>query len=793
MKEKPSFLAGLFILCASSAAVIYTLTGNPLPDSIPASSPPEVFSAERAMVHLRFIAAEPHAAGSRRNAVVRDFITAQLRHFPYPFEIQKTVFARSYLPGVIFGASLENIILRIPSANNPRKNAVLLTCHYDSVPHGNGAGDNSNSCAGFLEAIRALHSQHDLQLKNDLIFLFSDAEETGLIGAAAFAERHRWMKDVRAVVDFEGRGNQGPSALFETGPGSGQMVKAYMSSIKYHRANSLTAAAYDLLPNDTDFTVFRRMAMPGLNFALFHGLPFYHTALDNPANIDLRSVQHQGDNIMASALSLGKLDLTLPPEDPGIYFDLGGKGFFQYSILTGRILGIFTLLLLAAIFIGGGRSIRLSFRKTVSGLLLALLLILTAAGVTYLFLKVMSLRLDSPAAFFFGEPYNGVHYRAVIMIIPGLIVLLFLSQLHRFRLAWTDLSAGALFILCLLLALSLIWMPGASFFFQWPLLCGLLAFYFTAQKDVSHQSMPALIFCLPVILIGADNFPEFLLALSARLGAPLTVPMTLYWLCLLPLLVYIRKNAEYLAAVVLFALLFSALTELHRSGGYTASLPRQNTLMYLYNSNTNKARFASCDLQTDDWTRTFFPDDFRAMPDDFFPIINSCILTDKKFLLHSAPNIPHGSPDTRLAVPPSIYQVQRIQKGAEATLNFRLQTGPLSAMTVIFIKGMENKRAPRINGSVINPLSENMLKQAHRAITQSLNLDKWTIIRFQAAPAGLSFEIPVKNGPVEILVVDVVLKLPVFPSMPVRPVWTVPAPNFFPSDAVYTSRSFSFQ
>ena len=70
-----------------------------------------------------------------------------------------------------------------------------------------------------LETLRALKSSPPL--KNDTVFLFTDGEEVGLLGATAFVKEHPWAKDIGVALNFEARGSSGPSFMFETSDGNG--------------------------------------------------------------------------------------------------------------------------------------------------------------------------------------------------------------------------------------------------------------------------------------------------------------------------------------------------------------------------------------------------------------------------------------------------------------------------------------------------------------------------------------------------------------------------------------------
>ena len=90
------------------------------------------------------------------------------------------------------------------------------------VPAAPGAADAGSGVAAILESARAFRSGP--APRNDVILLFTDGEELGLLGARAFVEQHPWAKDVRVAVNFEARGTSGPAQMFETGPDNGAVV-----------------------------------------------------------------------------------------------------------------------------------------------------------------------------------------------------------------------------------------------------------------------------------------------------------------------------------------------------------------------------------------------------------------------------------------------------------------------------------------------------------------------------------------------------------------------------------------
>ena len=50
--------------------------------------------------------------------------------------------------------------------------------------------------------------------------------------------------------------------------------------------SSMFYEIYRTLPNDTDFTVFKRAGIPGVNFAYIENSQHYHRPQDNQANLE---------------------------------------------------------------------------------------------------------------------------------------------------------------------------------------------------------------------------------------------------------------------------------------------------------------------------------------------------------------------------------------------------------------------------------------------------------------------------------------------------------------------------
>ncbi len=177
----------------------------------PASAPPDVFSAERAMIHLSVISQEPHAKGSSAQAKVRDYLVRQLVDSGLEAEIQQI-------------SDLSNVVGRIRGSDST--GAIVILAHYDTASISPGAGDNGSGVAALVEIARALAVGP--VLKNDVIILFDDGEEGSIIfaGTKAFVSGHPWMKDVQVAISLD-TAVAGPISTNEVGPkNNGWLVQA---------------------------------------------------------------------------------------------------------------------------------------------------------------------------------------------------------------------------------------------------------------------------------------------------------------------------------------------------------------------------------------------------------------------------------------------------------------------------------------------------------------------------------------------------------------------------------------
>jgi hypothetical protein len=304
------------------------------------------FNQEEAMATLVSLAGEQeatHPTGSAANKAVRDRIVRELIGAGYSPEIQSAVQCSPAEFGT--GCSVVENIIAVHKGTKPGK-SVLATAHYDSVAAGPGIGDDLSGTAIMLELAAVIAGR---ETKNDVVFLITDGEETGLRGAIAFAERHPLFKQVGVVVNVEARGASGPSMMFETGKGNAALVDLFARTVAYPVANSLTYEIYQMLPNDTDFSIYRKKAnLAGFNFAFSNSASLYHSQNDNLANLDRFTLQHQGDNAFAVVGALADADLgSLRSAYDASYFDLHGTMLIVWPSLLNIPLALLALAAIA--------------------------------------------------------------------------------------------------------------------------------------------------------------------------------------------------------------------------------------------------------------------------------------------------------------------------------------------------------------------------------------------------------------------------------------------------------------
>lgn len=128
---------------------------------------------------------------------------------------------------------VENIVATLPGRSSTGR--VFLVAHYDTTFGSPGAADDQAAVAAIVESARALATSGPL--RNELVFLLTDGEEPGLLGAVSFVDQHRYGASGGVVLNFEGAGKAGPTVLYQTSVGNAGLIEAYAAAAPHPDAD----------------------------------------------------------------------------------------------------------------------------------------------------------------------------------------------------------------------------------------------------------------------------------------------------------------------------------------------------------------------------------------------------------------------------------------------------------------------------------------------------------------------------------------------------------------------------
>ncbi|WP_319926111.1 M28 family metallopeptidase [Xenorhabdus littoralis] len=334
---------------------------------------------------LSIIAAKPHPTVSAQQEQVRRYLLTEIQAMGYPVTEQPFLFtideliarqkkiysqldeyqrhefdaelarvgAKTFEEEVRIRSGLKqgnsaygtNIIAKRTSLS--AKNTILIVAHYDSVGTSPGAGDDGMAVASILQLMRDL--THVNTIKNNVIFLLTDGEELGLLGANYFANQltDEELQSISLVLNFEARGNHGTPVLFETSAQPYSLMTALNKNLSNITAFSFTPLIYNMLQNDTDYTVFKKKGITGLNFAVVQGFEHYHRMSDTIENISPETLFQYQDTVRKSGYYFvvqQDMDLLKHNKD-AVYFPLPIYGLVIIPPYAAFTLGIGILII----------------------------------------------------------------------------------------------------------------------------------------------------------------------------------------------------------------------------------------------------------------------------------------------------------------------------------------------------------------------------------------------------------------------------------------------------------------
>ncbi len=774
------------------------------PPAVDVDAPPTEFSATRAMKHLETIAAAPHPIGSAEHARVRDYLVGQIEALGLEALIQTETMVTHGNDGYRV-AKVKNVLTRLTGTEAGA--ALLLVAHYDSIYHSPGASDDGAGVAALLETARALRAGP--QLKNDVIFLFSDGEERRLVGAEAFQKHHPWASDVALVLNFEARGARGPSIMFETGPGTGPWMEEFASHAPHALASSYSHDAYRRLPNNTDFSVFMRAGKPGFNFAFIEDLNAYHSRLDTVERMDPRSLQHHGSNALSLARGFGDVDLGNPkPATDKIYFNVPLLGLVVYS--TWLAIPWAALLVVAAsvLLYLGIRS------ETLRPGRVLLSLIAVPAVVATTVLAVMLLHRGLFAYLIAGRGLlaDPSLYRLGLVLV-ALAVAAALLLIAGSKLGAGNLSAGAAVFGSIFALVTTFYLPSSSYLLCWPLVFSLLSLFILCKR-IPDGATPAtrigillLLLAVPAVVLWVPAVSLVGTAFGFRAGTVLAGATGLVISLLYPqvaLMAGSRRRWILPLAILTLGLGLSLMQAL--GTGYDDRRPRENSIFYALDPESQKAVWATLDEQVDAWTSQFLgPEGSPRVISGFFTFAPEFLAADAPLLPLPAPSVTDAAAHDAVAHDAVAHDAgahdadPTTEGGDSAVVETAGSTAEAAAGTgrrlQLRVESSRQASTLFLELRSESPISSLSVDGQEVISTQGPNPQGvWWALFYGVSPDGFDVEVGLEGqDPLNVLAVDRVYSLPEIPGFVYepRPKSMRPYANRL-SDASLVRRSFIF-
>lgn len=766
-------LYGFITLASLFLFVCLSLYLHEPPAAVPATSTPEKFSSGRAMKHLEVISQKPHPVGTFEHSSVRDYILRELSTGGgIESEVQTATGINQAWEGPLRAGTVQNILARLKGTDSSK--SILLVAHYDSAPMSFGASDDGSGVAVLLETLRALRTQPPL--KNNVIFLFTDGEEPGLLGAEAFTSEHPWAKDVELVLNFEARGHRGPAVMFETSDNNGWLIREFAKAAPHPVANSLAYEIYRILPNDTDLSVFKRANYRGLNFAYINGLSHYHTQLDSFQRIDERSLQHQGSYALGLTSHFGHVNLEKREEANAVYFNILQRWLVHYSSAwIAPLTGLIVLLLTATAILELRRR-----RLTLTGIALGFLALMLSVGVSIGMVSLLSYLIGKFQGVIEGQPQGGTYYSDLYLIGFLLLIVAATSVIYVWfhkKISTRNLMFGALLWWAIAMIVSSVYLPGASYFFSWPLLFSLAAYFLISdepQKPISWKRLVLLNACaLAAILLVAPMIYLVFTALTLSFVAPVIVLTVLLLGLLIPQFSIMARPHGWLlpAATGLPGMIIIIVCA--TAVGFSAEHPKLNSIFYGLNADTGKAVWASAEQRPDAWTRQFLSDNAKDgnLPDFFHGSSKGA------YLQSPAPAAP--------LVAPEIKVFEDSVNGDVRTVRLRVTSPRQAPVLSIYLDSRAEVLSATVNGKQV----------ADQAIPASAERRGQWNMRYHGVPAeGFELVAEIKTTqPLKIRLVDQSYELPQIAgqSFTLRPPDMIPNLINF-NNSTMVSKTFTF-
>lgn len=691
------------------------------------------------MPHLTAVAAEPHPLASQANARVRDLLVERLGEAGLDAWVQRAVVVPDHDRHAV--AHLENVLGRL-SGTRGGGEVALLVAHYDSVAVSPGAADNGTSVATLLEVARALRAGPPLA--HDVLILFTDGEEHGLLGVQAFLQSP-WARRVGLVLNFDNPGSSGPSIMYETSAGNAPLVRAFAEHAPSPFASSLTDDLARRRWIESDFTLLRNAGLPGMTFGFTEGFFRNHSMLDTVAHVDPGSLQHQGEYALTLTRAFASGDLGPVRDGETVYFNVIDGLLVVYPRRLALPLALVAAGLYVAVVALGLRRRRVSPSGLVAGAVNSFLSLVFMGALAALLWALVhqAYGVESSTLPYYNDD---VHRAGLVALIVAIGLAVYLWGLDRDRVLDTALAALSWWgLLGVYMAVAL---PGASYLMTWPLLAALAAlaavFVMPPVYRDDGRVAPA-----PLVVLLAGAVPGLLLASSslyllfAATGVHLVVIVVSIWLLLgllvpqIGLVCYPRRWPLPAALGVVGVVLFIGLSP---ATGYGDDWPHPDSLFYRLDHSARSAAWGTEDGTVDAWTgKVLEPPDRWEPGHEHYPLWG--------FIhYHHAPAAMADLERPRLEV------LEDRARGDRRELRLRLHSPRLAPFVSLLLENEAGEVVAAVDGTAVaggdttfldysaEHWHVDVLRMPAGGVTVSLKLDAGVALRFRVV--DLSYGLP---------------------------------------------------
>ena len=646
---------------------------------------------------LNAIAREPRPVGSPGNAKAREWLAARFAGLGLEVERQSGIGVRQAnfdvrRKGSVSVSSYENIIAVLPGRDREAK-AIALMAHVDSAPWANGASDDAAGIAALVETARVLAAGP--KPARDVVFLVTDAEELGLIGAQEFFGYHPLAKRIGAVVNVEARGSRGRAVMFQTSPGNAALIDLWAKNAVSPSGNSLANEIYQKLPNDTDLSVSLAKGVIGINASFIDGLHDYHMPTDNIENLDPAAMQHLGNFALTTTRALAMADALPARAGEAVYFDFFGLFVIRYPQWGGWVLLIAGFALLA---LARGPRLGVGWRQALGG----------TAGVAAL-MAGTGLVSHFVAKWSYGTGMIPLRERvnemdAALWIFVAVAAAAVLLAKPR-----AAMWSGAVILMLLCALVAQIWMAQASWLFSWGGVIGAALLCVAARKGTQSNTVvygSALVGGVWGALLLAVVIVAYV-SIGPRTPAPVALIIPLAIALIGPVIMafgdagWSRRVGGGLVAAAAIGVVVFAL-----SPSFSQRYPKPGDLFHYTDARTGKSYWATTSTE-------------RQLPDG---MVNK--LAPKGF--DSAEWLGTAAP-TSVITPPGIVL---LQNGATTTV--RLTSAPAPRMMNFVITPSRALSNVTVNGRPVKLAAGTPTRVGWRAETPSAEL----VLQFGSSGAG---------------------------------------------------------